>query len=192
MKWVVVAIILLIVPYTIVTLAYRKPGPAFEPYHDIKSRANVSRLLAAGYQRIPIPAQRPADGGRTFGGAEVTTVAGGVPADLQSTLVEPLLLPTEIINVTASPATSTVQSYAIQIACRLPDDKRHLGGADLYVRGDQVVIAPGFEAIAGDLLTRSRDAAVLLTIPAGTLKAGRYTVTLLAERESRTWPLDVR
>src|SRR5262245_25725972 len=54
MKWVVVAILLLIVPYTIITLKYRKAGPAYEPYEDLKNRANVSRLLAAGYQRIPI------------------------------------------------------------------------------------------------------------------------------------------
>ena len=192
MKWIVVAIVLLIVPYTFVTLRYRKPGPAFQPYEDIKNRANVSRLLAAGYQRIPITAQRPADNGRARGGAAIATTSGGIPADLRSTLVEPLLLATEITQVTAAPTTRTDQPYAIQIACALPDEKQQLGGADLYVRGENVVIAPTFERIASDLLARSPHAAVLLTIPAGALKPGRYTVTLLAERAARTWPLEVR
>jgi hypothetical protein len=192
MKWIVVAILLLIVPYTIITLRYRKPGPAFRPYEDIKNRANVTRLLAAGYQRIPITAQRPADGGRAAGGATVTPTSGGIPPELRSTLVEPLLLATDIIQVAASPVTSSDQPYAVQIACALPDEKQQLGGADLYVRGEQLVIAPTFEPIAGGLLARSRQAAVLLTIPAGALKPGNYTVTLLAERTARTWPLEVR
>jgi hypothetical protein len=192
MKWIVVAILLLIVPYTFITLRYRKAGPAFQPYEDIKNRANVSRLLAAGYQRIPIIAQRPADTGRAPGGASITNAPGGVPQDLQSTLVEPLSLPTDITSVTASADASAAQPYAIQLACTLPDDKRQLGGADLYVRGEQLVIAPTFEQITSDLLARSRHAAVLLTIPPGALKPGHYTVTLIAQHGARTWPLEVR
>lgn len=192
MKWIVVAILLLVVPYTILTLRYRKPGPAFQPYEDMKNRVNVSRLLAAGYQRIPIIAQRPADGARTRHGAAITTAPGGIPPDLRSTLVEPLLLPVEILTVEATATASTLQPYSIQLACALPDDKQQLGGADLYVRGEQLVLAPTFEHIAGDLLTRSRQASVLITIPAGALRPGHYTVTLVAQRASRTWPLEVR
>src|SRR4051812_9431395 len=114
MKWIVVAILLLIVPYTIITLRYRKTEPAFRPYEDLKNRTNVTRLLAAGYQRIPIVAQRPADGARTNGGAAINPSAGGLPADLRTTLVEPLLLPAEILNVAASPTATTLQPYVIQ------------------------------------------------------------------------------
>src|SRR5688572_3099360 len=88
MKWIVIIIVLIIGPYTYLTLRYRKPGPAFQPYDDLKKRANVSRLLEAGYRRISITAQRPADGARARGGAEVTTAAGGLPPELRSTLVE--------------------------------------------------------------------------------------------------------
>ncbi len=192
MKWIVVAILLLIVPYTFVTLRYRKPGPAFEPYNDLKNRATVSRLLSAGYQRIALLAQRPADGVRATGGAIITGTTGGIPADLRATLVDPLILPTSITALTAAASVSALQPYIIQLTCGLPDDKQQLGGADLYVRGDQVVLAPTFERIAGDLLTRSRHASVLITIPPGILKAGHYTATLLAEQASQTWPLDVR
>ena len=192
MKWIVVAIVLLVVPYTIVTLRYRKPGPAFQPYEDLKNRTNVSRLLAAGYQRIPIVAQRPADPGRAASGATILPAPAGVPADLRATLVEPLALPSEITQVTAAPLASVAQPYAIQLACALPDDQKQLGGADLYLRGDNVVIAPTFDPINSGLTTRSRSAAVLLTIPAGALKPGRYTVTVIAHRNARAWPLDVK
>jgi hypothetical protein len=192
MKWIVVAIIVIIVPYTFLTLRYRKPGPAFQPYEDMKNRVNVSRLLSAGYQRIPLTVQRPADGVRTIGGAEVSTVAGGLPSDLRSTLVEPPLLPTEILSVTAVPATTTLLPYVIHFTCSLPDDKQQLGGADLYVHGETLVITPTFDHVTGDLLTRSRNAAVLVTIPSGTLKPGHYSITLVGERASQSWPLDVK
>ncbi len=192
MKWIVLAILLLIVPYTIVTLRYRKEGPAFEPYEDLKKRANVSRLLSAGYLRIPNTALRPADTGRAAGGAWAAPAPGGLPEDLRLTLVEPLQLPIEISSVTASPTAETAQPYVIQLACSLPDEKRQLGGADLYLRGEQLVIAPTFVAISGELQARSRHAAVLLTIPAGTLKPGHYAVTLLGERTSRAWALEVK
>src|SRR5438105_3708911 len=55
MKWIALAILLFIVPYTYLTLHFRKPGKAFEPYADLSKRANTARLLSAGYQRIPLP-----------------------------------------------------------------------------------------------------------------------------------------
>lgn len=192
MKWIVLAIVLAIVPYTIVTLRYRKEGPAFQPYEDMKNRANVARLLAAGYQRIPLPALRPADGPRTSGGAEVTTAAGGVPPDLRSTLVEPPLLPTEIVSVSAAPTANTLQPYSVQFVCTLPTDQQHLGGADLYVKDDELVLVPTFERVDGSLLTRTRQTVVLVTIPAGALRAGNYTMTLVSEHASRRWPLEVK
>lgn len=192
MKWIVVAIILVIVPYTFLTLRYRKPGPAFQPYEDMKNRANVTRLLSAGYVRLPLPAQRPADRTHTPGGAEIVPTAGGLPAELRTTLVEPLQLPADYLTVRAAPAVSALLPYAIELTCTLPSDQQQLGGADLYVRGQSVVIAPTFERVDGDLLTRTRNAVVLLTVPPGTLKPGHYTVTLPGERASRTWPLEVR
>lgn len=192
MKWIVLAIVVMIVPYTLLTLRYRKEGPAFRPYEDMKNRANVSRLLAAGYQRIPIVAQRPADSGRAPGGASVLPDIGGVPEDLKATLVEPPQLPTEILSVTASPVMNAGEPYPIQLACALPTDTQTLGGAELYVRGDRLVLLPTFEAVPQGLLTRSKQAAVLLTIPAGALKPGRYSCTVVGERASRGWPVEVK
>ena len=98
MKWIALAILLVIVPYTFLTLHYRKQGPAFRPYEDMKNRAGVIRLLSAGFQRIPLAAQRPAD--PTGATAAATFMApGGLPAELAATLVEPPLLPAEILTV---------------------------------------------------------------------------------------------
>jgi hypothetical protein len=192
LKWIVVAILLVIVPYTILTLRYRKPGPAFQPYEDMKNRANVSRLLSAGYRRVPLSAQRPADGARPAGGAIVSPTAGGLPGELKTTLVEPPLLPVEILSVAAAARASAHQPYQIHLTCSLPDDRQQLGGAELYLRGDQLIVTPTFERVGGQLLTRTRQTVALLTVPPGTLAPGRYQVLLVAARASRTWPLDVK
>jgi hypothetical protein len=192
MKWIIIAILAMIVPYTFLTLRYRKSGQAFQPYEDMKKRANVSRLLDAGYQRIAIVAQRPADGARTFGDAEISPADGGIPTALRSTLVEPPLLPVAVNSVTAASVASTLRPYLIELTCTLPDEKRQLGGAELYLREDTIVITPTFEPVGGDLQTRSPEAAVLLTVPAGALKPGKYSVTVVGERTSRAWSLEVK
>ncbi|MBL9203366.1 MAG: hypothetical protein JNL39_22855 [Opitutaceae bacterium] len=192
MKWIVVAILAMIVPYTIITFVYRKPGPAFQPYEDMKNRANVKRLLDAGYQRLPIVAQRPADSALPKGGASIATAPGGLPEELRTTLVAPLLLPAEILSVTAAPALAFQQAYPIHLTCTLPAENQQIAGADIYLRGDTVVITPTLEHVGGGLAARSPQTVALLTIPAGVLKPGRYTVTLAGERTSRMWPLDVK
>lgn len=192
MKWIVLAILLTIVPYTFITLRYRKPGPAFAPYEDMKNRANVVRLLAAGYQRVPLPATRPADGPSPPGGAAILPDLAGVPADLRSTLVEAPLLPLEIGRIQAAPAVGGDVPYPIELTCLMPDDRHQLRGADLYLRGDRAVLVPTFEPSGGELAARSRESVVLLTVPAGALKPGRYMVTVAGERASRSWPLEVR
>lgn len=192
MKWIVLAIILTVVPYTVITLRYRKPGPAFEPYADMKNRANVVRLLAAGYQRIPLPATRPADGPSPAGGASILPDAAGVPAELKSTLVEPPLLPAEIRRISAAPSIESTSPYRIELTCVLPDDRHQLAGAELYLREDRAVIVPTFEPAGTSLVARSGETVVLLTVPAGAFKPGRYNVTVAGERASRSWPLEVR
>lgn len=192
MKWVVLAILLCIVPFTFVTLRYRKPGPAYQPYEDMKSRANVSRLLSAGYQRIELPAQRPSDPLRNPVSAPIASAAGGLPAELRATLVDVPQLPTEITQVAAPGTAAAAQDYSFRFACTLPDQKRQLAGADLYLKGDEIVVTPDYEKLSGQLSARTRDNVVQLTIPAGALKPGRYRVTLVGQQSSRAWSLDVR
>jgi len=190
MKWIALAIVLMIVPYTIITLRYRKPNDPFRPYEDMKNRANVVRLLAANYQRIPLAAQRPADPS----GAQPThsdPAPGGLPEALRSTLVEAPLLPAEIVAVSAASTAVATDPYSIRFSCTLPDDDRHLAGAELYVRGEEIVITPVFEQLGGKLSARTRDNVILIIVPAGALKPGSYQVTLAGERVSRSWLLQL-
>lgn len=192
MKWIVLAILLCIVPYTFINLRYRKAGPAYQPYEDMKNRANVSRLLSAGYKRIALPAQRPADPLRNPVSTTIASVAGGLPEELRATLVESPLLPAEITNVAAPGTASAAQDYAFRFACTLPDQKRQLAGADLYVKDDQIVVTPDYEKLSGGLTARTADNVVQLTIPAGALAPGRYRVTLVGQKASRAWSLEVK
>lgn len=193
MKWVVLAILVVIVPFTYLTLHYRKTGPAFRPYEDMQQRANVVRLLSAGYQRIPLPAERPADPlAGSPASADIAPAAGGLPAELKATLVQAPLLPSDITRVSAPPQASAFLPYSFRFACTLPDHKRQLAGADLYMKGEEIVITPDYEKLSGELLARSNENIIQLTVPAGALKPGRYRVTIAGQQTSRAWTLQVR
>lgn len=191
MKWIVLVIVLCLGVYTWLTLHYRKENPSFQPYDDMKQRANTVRLLSAGYQRVTLPAQRPADPLRTPEGAEIVRTGPGLPARLKDTLVEPPALPADYSRVSAAATANTLLAYPIQFTCSVTDHHQQLAGAQLYLYEDEVVIVPVFERIDGDLLARSRDTTVLVTVPAGTLAPGRYQIALAGSAASRAWTLQV-
>lgn len=191
LKWIALVILLVLVPYTILTLRYRKPGRAFEPYHDIKERANVIRLLSAGYQRIALEADLPVDPVHVSAPVKTSGTAGGLPLALRETLVDEPSLPTDILNVSASSSVNSLFSYQISFTCSLPDNKQQLGGAQLYVRRDEIVVVTEFERLNGGLLSRSREKTILLTVPGGTLKPGQFHLTLIGARNSKAWTLQV-
>lgn len=191
MKWIALVILLVIVPYTILTLRYRKPSRAFEPYHDIKQRATVIRLLTAGYQRITLEAAVPVDPVRVSAAVKATATSGGLPANLRATLVDQPLLPAEIVNVTASSVCNSLFAYPISFTCTLPDNKQQLGGAEMYVHKDEIVVAADFERLTGGLLSRSKEKTILLTVPPGVLKPGQFRVTLVGAHSSKSWTLQV-
>ena len=117
---------------------------------------------------------------------------GGLPAELKSTLVQAPLLPTDITRVSAPPQVSALLPYSFRFACTLPDHKRQLAGADLYLKGEEIVIAPDYEKLSGQLMARSTDNVIQLTVPAGALKPGSYRVTIAGQQSSRTWTLQVK
>ena len=191
MKWIVLAVAVFIPVYTFLTLRYRRPGPAFRPYQDMRDRADVIRLLKAGYQRIGIEATRPADP-VAEGPAGALPAPGGLPTELKGTLVESPLLPLEIDSVSAAPTAASAIDYPIALTYTIADNKRQLSGASLYVKRGEIVIVADFEKLGGGLLARTREGTALLTIPPGSLKPGTYHVTLVGERSSRSWNLRVR
>lgn len=190
MRWVVLAIVAGIASYTFLTLHYRKPGPEYRPYEDMKNRANTLRLLDAGYQRITLAVQRPVD--PTGERNTAFPAPGGLPAPLKSTLVSLPDLPAEILDTHAETRASAEAAYEIRFRCVLPDDRRQLAGAELYVHGNEIVITPDFDILAAGLATRSRQIVAVLTIPAGALRPGTYHVTLVGQQMSRAWTLDLK
>lgn len=196
MKWVAVAILACLIPYTWLTLHYRKESPAFQPYEDSKQRANVMRLLEAGYQRITVNPERPAEPLELIRAmrslADIAPAPGGLTEALKVTLVEAPQLPLSFSKVSASRETASLLPYPIVFTCTLGDQKHQLGGAQVFVRGESVVIVPQFEPLDGGLTARTKESVVTLTLPAGSLKTGDYTVLLAGSDESRTWQLTVR
>lgn len=196
MRWVVLAIVACVIPYTWITIAYRKPTPAYQPYEDSKQRANVLRLLEAGYQRIDAAVERPADPevniSRMAALAEIASAPGGLTRELSETLVEVPRLPVSFSEVSASREHAGMLPYPIVFVCKLADRKHQLGGAHVFVKERALVIVPQFEPLSEELSTRSTEAPVMITVPGGALKPGAYTVLLAGETESRQWTLEVR
>jgi hypothetical protein len=102
------------------------------------------------------------------------------------------MLRRDIINAAAPPEIRANEPYTFRFACTLPDQKRQLSGADLYVHGDELVVAPDYEKLSGQLLARTNENVVELSVPAGTLKPGRYRVTIVGAQSSRAWTMQVR
>ncbi len=194
MKWVALVIIVSLAAYTYLTLHYRKTNPAYRAYQDTKDRAGVMRLLSAGFQRVVLTAQRPADPSTRINlgpAATTSSAAGGLDPEVGSSLLDLPLLPTEIMQISAAASVSALLAYPIQFTCTLSDNKRQLSGAELYIKDGTLTLLPTFEQLDGGLLARSRESVVLVTLPPGTLKPGTYKVTVVGERASRTWALQV-
>jgi hypothetical protein len=191
MKWIVASILVFIPIYTYLTLHYRRPGPAYNPYRDMRDRADVIRLLKAGYQRVALDASRPVEDAHELS-APMSLAPGGLPEDLRTTLVESPLLPLEVKTVSAASDAVSGIDYQISLDYTIPDNKRQLSGAHLYLKPGEIVIVPDFERLAGELLARTREGSALLDVPPGSLRPGTYRVTLVGERSSRSWTLRVR
>jgi len=155
MKWIVLALLPCLAAYTFVTLQYRKPGHAFEPYSDLKAQAQIHQLLEAGFQRIPLEIRDAADSrplnkepdfanyaenpanAQTLYALITQTAGGGLPEDLASALIDPPNLPGSI-NTSLGPAdlyeggdlVLKIQFYASSEPV----------AAQLYVRGSETFV----------------------------------------------------
>ncbi len=193
MKWIVLAIVVFIGAYTFVTLYYRKPGKAHEPYHDGKERAIAHRLQEAGYVRVAATFELPAEPSKARQQlaetkAQVRAAVGGVTPELKEILIDPPLLPNSYKDVVAPSQAKALLPYTFLYTCQLPDETSALGETRVYVKENRVAIITHFEKLAGALLSRTKESAVALTLPAGTLQAGQtYEITLVGAHDSKAW-----
>lgn len=195
MKWIALALIPLLVGYTFVTLHYRKPNRPYEPYNDLKTRGQTHNLLTAGYQRIPLNADLPADSAANPASAltnlNARPTAGGLPAALKESLFDQPALPAGYTAAYGPSEISSLLGGTVAFDTDTGDVAHQLSGAYLYVQGDQIVIAPELEALEGELAARRNQAHIRIVIPGGALKPGRYTMLLAGRNSSLTWSLQV-
>lgn len=196
MKWVALAILACLVPYTILTVKYRKTTPAYQPYEDSKKRANVLRLLDAGYQRLTVQASRPAEPQDLVRAmtslADPVEAPGGLTEELKTTLVEMPELPASFSSVSAPREIAALLPYPIVFTCAIDDQKHQLAGAEVFLKDATVVIVASLEPLDGNLKARTKESPVAITLPGGALKSGTYTVLLAGATHSRQWTLTVR
>ncbi len=194
MKWIVVAIAIFVVGYTLVNIYFRKPGRGFRPYEDMNNRATTARLLAAGWQKMPVDTRRPVEKPSAEDTpAAVTRDFPGLGADLESKFAEkPKLLAT--IDRVVSPASVAHGSdYAAYFIASLPDLKVQFGDLTLYRKGNELVLIPTTEPLPGrELKSRWNDSTYWVSFPTTSLPPGRYQVRIVAKGPAATWSFNVK
>ena len=192
MKWIVVAIIVCIVPYTWITLAFRKEGPAYEPYQDSKDRAQVLRLLDAGYRRVDLALEHLVEATvPAKPAASSSALAGGLPASLADILLDKPFVPGAFLHVDASASALEGAPYPIVFTCVQPAQTERPATSTLYLRNKEALFIVGSDALPGTLQTRDLDSLVRLVVPANTFAPGTYQATLIGSKESRRWTFEV-
>ena len=194
MKWIVVAILAFVVVYTLVNLYFRKPGRAYRPYQDAQDRATTARLLAAGWQKIPVDTRRPVEKPTADDTpAAVTREAAGLGADLEAKFAEkPRLLAT--IDRVVAPATVTHGGeYGAYFTASLVDLKAQVGDLTLFRRGNELVLIPSTEPLPGqELKSRWNDSTYWVSFSTAGLPPGRYQVRVVARGPAAAWSFTVK
>ena len=194
MKWIVLAILLAIVPYTYLRLHFAKPGQAHEPYEEAKARAESARL-AAGWLGLEVRTERPADIPRRRDTIKATATATAAPGDC------PPAWPRRASSRPTCPRKSPPWprpggpfAAGLRFSFRLQPARQQAGARDRtgFLHDNDLVVVPQLERLTGELLARSMEATLLVTVPGGSLKPGRYTVTVVASTGSKQWPLEVK
>ena len=194
MKWIVLAIGLFVVGYTLVNVYFRKPGRAFRPYEDMNRQATTARLLAAGWQKMPVDTRRPAESPSADDTpAAVTRSALGLGLDLEPKFAErPKLLAT-IDRVVAPGAVAHGNDYAAYYTASLSDLKAQAGECSLYRKGNELVLVPTTEPLPGtNLLSRWNDSTYWVSFSTAQLPPGRYQARIVATGPAAAWSFSVK
>jgi hypothetical protein len=193
MKWIVAAIVVFVVGYTLVNIYYRKPGRAFRPYEDMNNRATTARLLQAGWQKLPVEVSRPLDKPGFSLTATVARAGHGLGPELEAAFAEKPVLFTSIDHVTAPESVARGATCAIHFTASLTDQHLQLGRIEALRRGQEIVLVPTLEKLPGkNLLSRWKDADYCALVPTERLEPGRYTVRLAATGPAMQWTMLVR
>ena len=194
MKWIVLAIAVFVVGYTLVNLYFRKPGRGFRPYEDMNSRATTARLLAAGWQKMPVDARRPVEKPPIDDvPAAVTRESTGLGPDLEAKFAERPSLLASIDRVVAPATITRGDEYSAYFTATLPSQKAQVGDLALYRRGNELVLIPSTERLPGkDLMSRWDDSTYCVNISTTSLPPGRYQVRIVSKGPAAAWSFTIR
>ena len=194
MKWVVLAIIATLLPYTAITVLYRKESRPFEPYSDMKRQANVHRLLTAGFNRYLVATDRPTEGLVSIPAARratTQTAPGGVPEVLADALIEVPHLPSTVRQLVAPISVRVGEALVVSLVAGLPNHHEALGETYLYAKDSELILLVGFDPLPGNLESRARDLALRASVSTEHLKPGRYHLTVVGLTESQVGTVTV-
>ena len=194
MKWIVVAIAVFVVGYTLVNIYFRKPGRGFRPYEDMNNRATTARLLAAGWQKMPVDTRRPVEKPSAEDTpAAVTRDAAGLGPDLEAKFAESPKLLATIDRVVSPASVAHGGDYAAYFIASLPDLKVQFGDLTLYRKGSELVLIPTTEPLPGrELRSRWNDSTYWISFPTAGLPPGRYQVRIVAKGPAATWSFTIK
>ena len=194
MKWIVVAITIFVVGCTLGNIYFRKPGRGFRPYEDMNNRATTARLLAAGWQKMPVDTRRPVEKPTAEDiPAAVTRDIAGLGPDLEAKFAEKPRLLASIDRVVSPASVAHGSDYAAYFTASLPDLKTQAGDLTLYRKGNELVFIPTTEPLPGrELMSRWNDSTYWVSFPTANLPPGRYQVRIVAKGPAATWSFTVR
>jgi len=194
MKWVVVTIVVFVAGYTVVNLLFRKPGRAYRPYQDANDRATTARLLAAGWQKMPVDARRPVEKPSADDvPAAVTRAAVGLGPDLTPDFAEQPKLLTTIDSVVAPGNVTHGVDYNAYFTASISSQKAQVGDLALYRKGNELVLIPSTEPLPGkELMSRWSDSTYCVNFSTANLPPGRYQVRIVAQGPALAWSFTVR
>ena len=194
MKWIVLAIVIFMVGYTLVNVYFRKKDPGYRPYQDAQDRATTARLLAAGWHKVPLETRRPVEKpDADASSAKIKREIAGLGPDLESKFAEKPKLVTTIDRAAAPASVAHGLDYSIYFTVGIPSQKAQVGDLSLYQRGNELVLIPSLENLPGkELMTRWDDSNYCVTFSTANLPAGHYTVRIVALAPAAAWSFDVR
>jgi len=189
MKWIVIAIVIFVVGYTIVNFVFRKKGPAYRPYQDAQDRATTARLVAAGWQKITIDSRRPAEKPDIAQPAATHRDYLGVGPDLDSKFAEKPKLLATIDKVAAPSSVIQGMNYTLYFTASLGEQLTvQVGDMALYRKANQLVLIPTIETLPGkELMSRWNDSNYWISFPTTSLPPGDYEMRIVAQGPALVW-----
>lgn len=193
MKWIVVAIVVFIVGYTLVNLYFRKPGRSARPYEDMANRFTAAKLQEAGWTKLAVETRRPAEKMVDGESATISRGAVGLGMDLDPCFAEKPKLLASIDRVEAPTATARGATYTAWFTGSVADLQLQLGSIELYQHGNDLVLVPTIEHLPGkNLLSRWSDNNYCISFSTQSLAPGTYQLRLVANGPSARWNVTIR